>query len=432
MNKLMWLLSLVATCLMAPAMTVAGDAASTGAVTASVSAEDIYRDLQDRIFQVQVIDIASNKKMTIGTGFRVSADGLIATNYHVVAEYLHAPEKYRVEYLAQDGSSGIVKLRDIDVIHDLAVVQAQLPGETFLELTSRSLAKGARIYAIGNPHDLGMSIVEGNYNGLLEKSLYEKILFSGALNPGMSGGPALNRRGEVIGINVSTAGNELSFLVPVHYLRSLLAEVEKAAGQEIDLTQRIAQQLTASQQRTMTQLLRAKWKTMRLGDAEVPAELETYFKCWGQTENKPEMLYSHTYSACASQDSIYISDHFETGSLDFRYDLLNTDKLNSMQFYNLYTEKFAEGYSTNQADKEDVGNYRCNTRFVDTGSKTWKAVLCFRAYKKLAGLHDMALSMASLGSDNSGLLVNVNASGLNRENAMALARKFMENITWQN
>jgi len=431
MNKFLWLLGVIqislAICLATPAKAVPASAA-----TASVDAEDIYRDLQDRIFQVQVIDTASNKKMSIGTGFRVSADGLIATNYHVVAEYLHAQAQYRIEYLAQDGTSGVVKVRDIDVIHDLAIVQAELPGEAFMELTDHALAKGARIYAIGNPHDLGMSIVEGNYNGLLEKSLYEKILFSGALNPGMSGGPALNRKGEVIGVNVSTAGNELSFLVPVRYLRSLLASVEKSAGQKIDLIERITEQLIASQQHTMQQLLQAKWKTMRLGEANVPAELEAYFKCWGQTENKPEMLYSYTYSACASSDSIYISDHFETGSIDFRYDLLNTDKLNSMQFYNLYTEKFAEGYSTNHAEEEDVGNYRCNTRFIDMDGKTWKAALCFRAYKKFTGLHDVALSMASLGSNNSGLLINMNASGLNKENAMALVRKFMGNITWQN
>ena len=421
MNKILRLLSVVAACLVTPVYAVT-----------IVTAEDIYRDLQDRIFQVQVIDTASNKKMSIGTGFRVSADGLIATNYHVVADYLHAPAQYRVEYLAHDGSSGIVKVRDIDIIHDLAIVQAELAGDAFLELTSTSLSKGVRIFAIGNPHDLGMSIVEGNYNGLLEKSLYEKILFSGALNPGMSGGPALNRKGEVIGVNVSTAGNELSFLVPVRYLRNLLSEVEKAVGQDVDLTQRITQQLLASQQHTMQQLLQAKWKTMHLGDAIVPAELAAYFKCWGQTESKPDMLYTYTYSACASADNIYISDHFETGSIDFRYDLLSTDKLSSLQFYNLYTAKFAEGYSTNHAEEEDVGNFRCNTRFIDIAGKTWKAALCFRAYKKFSGLHDVALSMASLGSDNSGLLVNMNASGLNKENAMALVRKFMESISWQN
>ena len=422
MNKIKCLISLAALCL----------SSVVQAVPVSFDAEDIYRDLQDRIFQVQVIDKVSNKKMSIGTGFRVSVDGLIATNYHVVANFLHEPDQYRVEYLAHDGSSGVVTVRDIDVIHDLAIVQADLPGTAYLSVTTQHMAKGTRIYAIGNPHDLGMSIVEGTFNGLLEKSLYEKILFSGALNPGMSGGPALNRRGEVIGINVSTAGNELSFLVPGRYLSALLNEVQLASGKPLDLRQRITQQLINSQQHTLQQLLAEKWKTMKLGDVEVPAELMSYYKCWGQTDNKTEQLYSHTYSACSSSDSIYISDHFETGSIDFRYDLLSSDKLNSLQFYNMYTDKFSKGYSNNNADEDDVGNYRCNSRFIDTSGKKWKAAICIRDYKKFAGLYDVSLNMASLDGGTSGLLVSLNASGLSKENTMALLQKFIGSLSWQN
>ena len=51
------------------------------------------------------------------------------------------------------------------------------------------LPKGERIYAMGNPLDLGFTIVEGTYNGLVDKSYDERIHFSGAINPGMSGGP---------------------------------------------------------------------------------------------------------------------------------------------------------------------------------------------------------------------------------------------------
>ncbi|MEZ5581942.1 MAG: hypothetical protein R3F37_03415 [Candidatus Competibacteraceae bacterium] len=47
-----------------------------------------------------------------------------------------------------------------------------------------------------------MTIVEGTYNGQLDKSLYEKIHFTGSINPGMSGGPTINRDGAVVGVNV--------------------------------------------------------------------------------------------------------------------------------------------------------------------------------------------------------------------------------------
>jgi hypothetical protein len=395
-------------------------------------AEDLYREYQDRIFQIQVLDVASNKKAIIGTGFRVSAGGLLATNYHVVAEYIHDPQNYRVEYLAYDGTTGPVTVRDIDVIHDLAIVQAKLDGEVFLPLAQGKLSKGARIYAIGNPHDLGMSIVDGTYNGLLEKTQYEKILFSGSLNPGMSGGPTLNARGEVIGVNVSTAGNNLSFLVPVRYLQVLLDDANRQGEASIDLQKRIGEQLQANQRHIMQGILDAKWKTMNLGNTVVPAELNRYFECWGQTDSKPDSLYTHTYSACASPDDIFVSDHFSTGSVDFRYALLNSEKLNRFQFQNLYTDKFSEAGSTNKADEEDVENYRCNTRFVEIESQTWKTAVCLREYKKYTGLYDVSLNMAHIGDNTRGLLVNMNAAGVDRENAMALVRKFMEGVTWQN
>ena len=55
---------------------------------------------------------------------------------------------------------------------------------------------------MGNPHDLGMTIIEGTYNGLIQTSRFQKILFSGSLNSGMSGGPAMDDKGRVIGVGV--------------------------------------------------------------------------------------------------------------------------------------------------------------------------------------------------------------------------------------
>ena len=299
----------------------------------SVNAELLYSSLQDRIYQIRVIDLASDKKSSIGSGFQVTADGLIATNYHVLAEYIHAPEQYRIEYLDQQGEKGALKIKDIDVIHDLAIVSADMVNKTFIPLSKDNSSKGAAIFSLGNPHDLGMTIIEGTYNGLLEKSLYEKILFSGSLNPGMSGGPALNKQGEVIGVNVSTAGNDLSFLVPAAYLKQLVKSAMNA--EEINLTERIQQQLENNQQKNMQLIMSADWGSTNLGQAIVPAELVSYFKCWGKTDDKKDRMYKHTYSACSSPDSIYISSHFETGSTDFRYDWYDADKLNRFQFYNL-------------------------------------------------------------------------------------------------
>src|SRR5438046_9463079 len=82
---------------------------------------------------------------------------------------------------------------------------------------------------MGNPLDLGFTITEGIYNGLVEHSYNERIHFTGALNPGMSGGPAVTGEGNVIGVNVATrrGGQLVSFLVPARFAAALLQRVRE-------------------------------------------------------------------------------------------------------------------------------------------------------------------------------------------------------------
>ncbi|MBK6740319.1 MAG: hypothetical protein IPG64_22020 [Haliea sp.] len=72
-----------------------------------------------------------------------------------------------------------------------------------------------------------MSIIEGTYNSLVENSRYLRILFSGSLNAGMSGGPALPPRAKSWA-SISPRGEEqMSFLVPVEHLRTYLPETQQ-------------------------------------------------------------------------------------------------------------------------------------------------------------------------------------------------------------
>ena len=87
---------------------------------------------------------------------------------------------------------------------------------------AHALGNLATIYSLGNPHDLGMILVPGTYNGLQKYSFYPRIHFTGAVNAGMSGGPTVDAAGKVVGVNVASAGNQLGFLVPADALQALL------------------------------------------------------------------------------------------------------------------------------------------------------------------------------------------------------------------
>lgn len=65
-------------------------------------------------------------------------------------------------------------------------------------------------------------------NGLREHSFYDTIHFTGAINPGMSGGPVVAKSGELVGINDATMGSSIGFLVPGRFASELLANWKMA------------------------------------------------------------------------------------------------------------------------------------------------------------------------------------------------------------
>lgn len=83
------------------------------------------------------------------------------------------------------------------MIHDLAVVQGDVGDVQPLAFRAGELAKGDRAYSLGYPLDQGLTVTEGTYNGRSEDLYYQHFHFTGALNAGMSGGPALDARGRV-------------------------------------------------------------------------------------------------------------------------------------------------------------------------------------------------------------------------------------------
>ena len=90
--------------------------------------------LYDQVYQIRVASPKAGSKSAIGSGFQVSADGLIATNYHVISGYVQSPDKNRIEYRSQDGGTGALRLLDFDVVNDLAILKRDDPATAYLQL----------------------------------------------------------------------------------------------------------------------------------------------------------------------------------------------------------------------------------------------------------------------------------------------------------
>jgi hypothetical protein len=395
-------------------------------------AQGMYQKYQRSVYQIKIVDVATGNKSAIGSGFQFHPQGYIATNYHVLSDAIRWPHRYRVEYIRQDGQKGTLKIIDVDVVHDIGIVQGQGTFPDYLVLGNSSLLKGTRIFSLGNPFDLGMTIMEGTYNGLMEKALYRKILFSGSINPGMSGGPALDHDGRVIGVNVSTAGNQVSFLVPVEYLQELYAAAEKKVFAPIEnWDKHIEQQLVAHQDPYVDRLIGNTWDQVPIGEVSVPGEISNEFKCWGDSKDEKKELHNYAFMQCSSEDDIFLSSTLSTGKIIYKYNWVTSKGLNPIRFYNLYENYFSAPHNYENADKEDADNFDCHEGFVRIGEAANKAVLCARHYKKYPNLYDINLSLAAVNKDDRGLLVEIVALGISKTKAMEFIRKFMQEIKWK-
>ncbi|MCC6202898.1 MAG: trypsin-like peptidase domain-containing protein [Gammaproteobacteria bacterium] len=402
----------------------------------SAAADDVARALYDAhkqsVYRVEVITPGTDKKNSLGTGFVIGRDDLLASNFHVVADAVHTPEVYRLEWQSVTGERGPLKVIAVDVVHDLALLQAERP----LGVPHRIGTlpdKGTALYSLGHPLGLDLAIVPGSANGLLEKALYDKIHFTGNINPGMSGGPSLDAEGRVVGVNVATAGEAVGFLVPAQYLQALVERVA-ARGFEpaADLTAEIGGQLLANQHELLAEFTRGVWPTQQLGRFQVPGEISPRIDCWGETdlatEKKP---YVEIETNCSGQDEVYVSKRLSAGSISYQFFWFESDTLTPRAFYRLYQQRHNSRFLS-RADETDVGNFTCSVRFVTVSGQSFKANVCARPYKRYPGLVDFMVLLAMTGHEREGMLFTLDLSSVTLDNGMQLLQALLERFTWQN
>ncbi|MBI1423624.1 MAG: serine protease [Gammaproteobacteria bacterium] len=394
----------------------------------AVTTESVFNRFKDRLLQIRIIDKATNSKSVIGSGFFVDEHGTIVTNFHVVSRQVFKPEDYRIEYVTEDNRAHPAQLLNIDVIHDLALLRGDSAETPSLYLRERKLEKGERIYTLGDPLDLGMTIVEGTYNGLTDDTMHERILLAGALNPGMSGGPSITEDGTIIGVNVATAGNSIGFLVPEKFLRSLARENKSVPVK--DYMQVIRQQLFDNQNIYIKALLQKPFPVKQLDNYTVPGRLARYINCWGDSgdDHGP---YTTADDYCAIKNTIFLNSRMSTGEIRYNHHLIKSDSLNRIRFYNLMEDYFTSPQTSLSGGKDDFTEFQCKTEFVQKDKLKLKTALCLRRYKAFDGLYDMVLHSASVTENDRGLITTLVLSGVSYDNAIAFAKAYLESLAWK-
>ena len=393
----------------------------------------LFETYSSMVGQIEVIEKVSGKRSSIGSGFYVNASGYIISNYHVISDVVHHPDKFHLEFITHDKVRDSLSILGFDVINDLAVLHSINRSNGFLILNDSDLKKGMKIYSLGNPKDLGLSIIEGTYNGFIEDRRIENILFSGTLNPGMSGGPTINKSGKIVGVNVAKSGEQLSFLVPVKYLQQLISKIDSTGIFPVDKYYSvIEEQLLDNQDKYMTMLLEMDWEKEQFGNAYVIKKLSQYFHDWGDTALNSDVLYEANCSGSRTKDNIYVSPDLYTGNIALRFEWLESNELSILQFNNLYETKFGRYLDPGYGSKEEHSKYVSKNDFVKISDQDFKTMLGLRQYKKYPQLYDVVFNAALISNQKKGLILKFSLSGVSKQNGIAFLRKFLETIEWKN
>lgn len=169
----------------------------------------------------------------IGSGFVLRSDGLIATNHHVIASakavsvrVLNIAHPFPAEILGSDPSADLALLR----------IRAAEPLPVLPLGDSDTLRPGAWVVAIGNPFGLTHVATKGIVSGkgrALERDRIEMLDFiqtDASIDHGNSGGPLLNLRGEVVGINtaINKEARGIGFAVPINLVKAVLPHLHQS------------------------------------------------------------------------------------------------------------------------------------------------------------------------------------------------------------
>jgi serine protease Do len=293
---------------------------------------------------------------------------------------------------------------------------------------------------MGNPLDLGFTIVEGTYNGFVEKSYNARVHFTGAINPGMSGGPAVTAAGKVAGINVAKRldGELVSFLVPAGKAAALLARAKTEPPLDLaHVRDEIDRQLLVWQADFYHALGEQGFRGAALGPYQAPESTAPWFNCWARTnaDQTPKPRAQLDSTSCSSQSSLFIAEDIETGRTELSHAYVRSVDLNPFQFAAFVSQYYGGAGMIRSWSRKRLTQPECHEDFIERGEgatagPVLRTVWCARAYRDFAGIYDVAITTVTQDRDKEALVSRLAMQGVSYENAITLAQRFVGELAW--
>jgi S1-C subfamily serine protease len=212
---------------------------------------DLFKGAKESVVNVDTVVLRRNRldmrvealQAGTGSGFIWDDEGRIVTNFHVIREAIQRRLALRV--VLADRSEWKVTVIGVAPEYDLAVIQIKAPASQLKKIkvgTSNDLQVGQKVYALGNPFGLSLTLTKGIISALdreiespAGQPISGVIQTDAPINPGNSGGPLLDKDGRLIGVNTAIATAQsgggsvgIGFAVPVDTVNRVVPELIRA------------------------------------------------------------------------------------------------------------------------------------------------------------------------------------------------------------
>jgi serine protease Do len=395
------------------------------------------------VYQIKTSVDADAPKTSYGSGFVIDRAGILATNFHVVIDAMQKPKDYKV-FVVHEGKATEAHVIGIDAVDDIAILKVDKTFPCQMKLAPARPALGERMYSIGIPEDLNKSIVEGVYNGEDQFGPYSAIQMSSAINSGMSGGPTVNKNGEVVGLNVAIlrSAQNLAFAVPLSRLRALLAKdpVTLPVDGKIDtLNREIRSQLDAAQRKLADDFVAAMRKTHKIGKWSV-VKMPKYYKCWRQVAEQFKADISD--EGCFLTYGTQIGGAERSGYIRANWSVVENKRKSVAQFYHLM-DMMARGNNSQSSggDRGDNEDFTANPlaggdckseRVRNKHGLLIQMRYCVGGYRDLPDLYSGSVSAAVVNERPNGLTMSVDAAGFTLDNLKKIITAQIDTVSLEN
>ena len=207
----------------------------------------------------------TDKGNLVGSGFIISSDGKIATNLHVIQELRSGGVQ-----LASGDRFDSFSILAFDVRKDIAIIKVPGFDLPFVGLgNSNDLEVGEPVLAFGSPLGLQGSVSTGVVSSIRDDPFgagFKEIQTDAAANPGNSGGPLVNHKGEAVGIvTFKLVGSEnINFAIPINYLRGLMESLLPPMSLD-----ELRLKLTSQPDVFKTDAFPTRWKSLATGTIKI-------------------------------------------------------------------------------------------------------------------------------------------------------------------